>query len=128
MRAVVPFFLAIAFLTSCVSSKVHKDLQSRYDALDAEANDLRKANGDYAIQVKELIDKVARLQADLKRLAADTTKLGEDKRQLQEKYKKLNQQYEYVLENNSSLMAASAKENKELIVALSGFLSRRSEV
>ena len=118
MRTVVPFFLAVAFLTSCVSSKVHKDLQSRYDALDAEANGLRKANSDYAIQVKEMGDKIDRLQADMKRLVADTTKLGEDKRQLQEKYKKLNQQYEYVLENNSSLMAASAKENKELMEQL----------
>ena len=115
MRTLTFLLLTVVALTSCVSSKVHKDLQSRFDLLDAEATELRKANGDYTILEKELRDKIDRLSAEMTRLESDTSKLGEESRRLWEKYKKLNQQYEYVLENNSSLMSASAKENKELM-------------
>ena len=110
--------LALMTITSCVSSKVHKDLQARYDALSEDAISLRKANADCEVTVKEQGDRIIRLEKDMKRLLNDTTAMGKNLREWMQKYDKLNQQYEYVLENNSTLMAASAKENKELMAQL----------
>jgi chemotaxis protein MotB len=108
----------ITLLSSCVSSKVHKDLQSRYDQLDSEARKLRATNADYKVEVTELKDAISKLRNDQDRLVADTTRLGNEKRTLAQKYDKLSQQYDYMVENNSSLMAASAQENKALLEQL----------
>ncbi len=110
--------VGMAFLSGCVSSKVHKDLQAKYDALDTEARKLRADNADYEIAVKELSDKIARLQKEQSRLIADTVRLGAEKRTLNEKYDKLSKQYDYMAENSSSLIAASAQENKALLEQL----------
>lgn len=110
--------IGIALMSSCVSSKVHKDLQSRYDALDAEAQKLRADNADYEVVIAELNDAIARLSKEQARLVADTMRIGNEKRTLAQKYDKLSKQYEYMLENNSSLMAASAQENKALLEQL----------
>jgi chemotaxis protein MotB len=118
MRFIVLFLLAIFTLSSCVTSKVHKDLQGRYDALDKEANDLRKANGEYEVQVREQKDRISKLDGDVERLVADTTSLGHQKRQLEEKYAKLSQQYDYLAKNNSALLAQTAAETKVLIEEL----------
>lgn len=79
---------------------------------------MRKANADYEVEVKEQKDKIARLQSDVKQLVSDTTALGRSMREWMAKYDNLNKQYEYVLDNNNTLMAASARENKELMEKL----------
>ena len=118
IRAILLSILVAGTLGSCVSSKVHKDLQARYDELSTEADKLRKANADYEVEVKEQKDKIARLQSDVKQLVSDTTALGRSMREWMAKYDNLNKQYEYVLDNNNTLMAASARENKELMEKL----------
>ena len=118
IRAILLSILVAGTLGSCVSSKVHKDLQARYDELSTEADKLRKANADYEVEVKEQKDKIARLQSDVKQLVSDTTALGKSMREWMAKYDNLNKQYEYVLDNNNTLMAASARENKELMEKL----------
>ena len=113
-KTVLTIFIA-ASMASCVSSKVHKDLQSQYETLSTEANGLRKANADYEVQVKEQKDRISKLEGDMKKLASDTVALGNKLRDCNTRYDKLNKQYEYVLSNNSTLMAASAKENLALM-------------
>ncbi len=110
--------LAIGLLASCVTPKVHKDLQSRYDALSEEARGLRKANEDCEMLTKEQAASLAKLKTAVKKLENDTTVLGKEIRSWVSKYDNLNKQYEYLLSNNSSLMAASAKENKALMMQL----------
>jgi len=118
IRALFFSILVLSSLGSCVSSKVHKDLQARYDELSGEADKLRKANADYEVEVKEQKDKIARLESEVKKLVSDTTALGKSMREWMRKYDDLNKQYEYVLDNNNTLMAASARENKELMEKL----------
>lgn len=105
----------VTVLASCVSSKVHNELQDKYDNLSSEADGLRKANADYEVQVKEQKAQIGKLTKQVNQLVQDTTKLGKQLREAQNKYANLNQQYEYMLDNNSSLMAASARENKALM-------------
>jgi len=79
---------------------------------------LRKANADYEVQVKEQKSRIGKLESDVKTLVNDTAALGHKNREWHSKYDKLNQQYEYVLNNNSTLLAASAKENMALMEQL----------
>lgn len=114
---ILALFTTLTF-ASCVSTKVHNELQDRYDKLSEEAQGLRSANADYEVQVKEQQDALNKMKGQINKLIKDTTSLGEDIRTWKNKYDKLNKQYEYVLANNSSLMAASAKENKALLAKL----------
>jgi len=76
---------------------------------------LRKSNADYEVQVKEQKDRISTLEGEMKKLVNDTIAMGEKLRDWHNRYDKLNKQYEYVLSNNSTLMAASAKENLALM-------------
>lgn len=118
MKYFATLLFSLTLLTSCVTKKVHDELQGRYDLLDAEAVKLRQANGDYQIQVREQQDKIEQLKGEVARLTEEAAMLTKEKEALSEKYRKLNQQYEYALANNSALMAANAKENKELLEQL----------
>ena len=113
-KTLLAIFIA-ASLASCVSSKVHKELQGQYDELSTEAGKLRKSNADYEVQVKEQKDRISTLEGEMKKLVNDTIAMGEKLRDWHNRYDKLNKQYEYVLSNNSTLMAASAKENLALM-------------
>jgi len=118
MRALPILAISLIALSGCVTSKVHKELQGRYDVLDTEANGLRKANADYEVQVREQGDRISKLDKEVSRLAADTASLGSQKRLLEDKYAKLSVQYDNLAKNNTSLMAKSAAESKALIEEL----------
>lgn len=118
MRALPILAISLITLSGCVTSKVHKELQGRYDVLDTEANGLRKANADYEVQVREQGDRISKLDKEVSRLAADTASLGSQKRLLEDKYAKLSVQYDNLAKNNTSLMAKSAAESKALIEEL----------
>jgi chemotaxis protein MotB len=122
-KTLLAIFIA-ASLASCVSTKVHKELQGQYDELSTEAGKLRKSNADYEVQVKEQQSRISKLESDMKKLVNDTVAMGEKLRDWHNRYDKLNKQYEYVLNNNSTLMAASAKANKELMDQLEILQSR----
>lgn len=114
-KTVFGLLLSALLLTSCVSSKVHKDLQSRYDNLETRNqklnNELRetRAQGERAL---------ASLQQEYSRLQEERDQLQRDLKTSQSKYKSLTESYDALEANSSTALAENSKRNRELIAQL----------
>lgn len=105
-------------LTSCVTSKVHKDLQAQYQACQDEVEALRNKNREMEENNTELQAKFDRSSQKVGSLTADTTQLGNDLRMARKNYDELNKSYEFLLKNNNTLLANNARENKALLTQM----------
>ena len=115
----------VGFLTtSCVSTKVHRTLQEKYDILTNEADQLRQQSETRAAENTELQREIGEVRRTVNILVKDTTASFERMRTLQTKYDRLSKQYDYLLDNNSTLIAASARENKALMDEIATMQSR----
>lgn len=111
-------FIAIfsaLILSSCVSSKVHKDLQSQYDSLESRNQKLQN----------ELRDTRNKLEKDLSALQAEHSRLKAERDQLQAALKtsetnleSLTSSYDALAANSSSAIAENSKRNRELLAEL----------
>ncbi len=107
--------LPAVFAASCVSPKVHAELQSSYDQMVAE-NEALKVRSDKAVtDLVECEAKRARLDEAFSSLQRDTTQQGSQYRKLLRSYKDLEANYDYALKNNNSLAAANLRENKAML-------------
>ena len=111
------FFLAIfgGLLASCVSPKVHTELQERYDLMVAENEALKVRSNGAQTDLIECQAKKARLDEAYTALQRDTIQQGVEYRKLLRSYKDLESNYEYALKNNNSLAAANLRENKAML-------------
>ncbi|GAB5555848.1 MAG: OmpA family protein [Schleiferiaceae bacterium] len=105
-------------LSSCVTSKVHKDLQAQYQACQDEVEALRNKNREMEENNTELQAKFDRSSQKVESLTADTTQLGNDLRMARRNYDELNKSYEFLLKNNNTLLANNARENKALLTQM----------
>lgn len=117
MRAVA-FLLLVLGLSSCVSSKVHKDLLSRYSALEAESDSLRNAEFNCRQLVETLNSDLEKCRTDVAGLQADTAESGKELRKMNRNYADLSRSYDFLLENNNALLTNSARENKKMLERL----------
>lgn len=120
------FVIALVGLlgTSCVSTKVHKTLQEKYDLLANESDQLRQKNEARIAENAELQRTLTEARREVSVLTEDTTAKFDAMQVLQTKYDRLSKQYDYLLDNNNTLIAASARENKALMDQLSAMQSR----
>jgi chemotaxis protein MotB len=124
MKKLLIIALAGFLGTSCVSTKVHKTLQEKYDLLANESDQLRQKNESRIAENSELQRTLSEARQKVSVLKQDTTTKFDQMRALQTKYDRLSKQYDYLLDNNNSLIAASARENKTLMDQLSTMQSR----
>ena len=124
MKKLLIIALAGFLGTSCVSTKVHKTLQEKYDLLANESDQLRQKNEARIAENSELQRTLSEARQEVSVLTQDTTVKFDQMRALQTKYDRLSKQYDYLLDNNNSLIAASARENKTLMDQLSTMQSR----
>ena len=111
-------FIAIfsaLILSSCVSSKVHKDLQSQYDSLESRNQKLQN----------ELRDTRSKLEKDLSALQNEHNRLKAERDQVQAALKtsetnleSLTSSYDALAANSSSAIAENSKRNRELLAEL----------
>ena len=119
------FLVFMGFMTaSCVSTKVHRTLQEKYDILTNEADQLRQLSETRAAETTELQRELDEISRTVNILVEDTTASYERMRTLQTKYDRLSKQYDYLLDNNSTLIAASARENKALMDEIAAMQNR----
>ena len=102
-------------LSSCVSSKVHKDLQSQYDSLGSRNQKLQT----------ELRDTRSKLENDLSKLQNDYNRMKTERDQLQAglktteaNFESLTSSYDALAANSSSAIAENSKRNRELLAEL----------
>ena len=115
MKRIILLAFAGILGTSCVSTKVHRTLQDKYDILTNEADPLGQQSQTRAAENTKLQHEIGEVRRTVNILVEDTTASFERMRTLQTKYDRLSKQYDYLLDNNSSLIAASARENKALM-------------
>ncbi|MDX5448271.1 MAG: OmpA family protein [Bacteroidota bacterium] len=118
MKRLAILFFSLVLLQSCVSSKVHKDLQDQYSECQDENSALRKQNDEFETELKEARARIDRLEKLLNEIEVDTTRKGIAMRRLEKNYADLNRSYEFLLNNNNTLLANNARENKALLERL----------
>ena len=118
MKNIFLFLFSVTLLSSCVTSKVHEDLQTKYDVATTENENLRKQAQQMEVDLKELEAKMKKASKDLKTMEGDTIELGYELRRMKKNYADLNRQYEYLLNNNSTMLADNARQNKALLERL----------
>ena len=73
MKKLFIFALLGALTTSCVSTKVHKTLQEKYDLLSNEADQLRQKSEMRAAENSELERTLGEVRREVNQLQEDTT-------------------------------------------------------
>lgn len=114
IRIVSAAILALT-LTGCVSSKVHQELQTKYDELLADNESLRASNEECSSDLTEAQAMLERCVEARDALVQDTLAQFQLVNQLRQSYDDLNKNYEFLLENNNTMLARNARENRELL-------------
>lgn len=102
-------------LTSCVSSKVYKDLEGQHAELQQENSELK----DEFQQFRTKTDKdFAALNESYNNLKAEKEKLEQELAATKERLAKLQSSYDALEANSSSALAENSKRNRELLAEL----------
>ncbi|WP_424493380.1 OmpA family protein [Salinimicrobium sp. GXAS 041] len=117
-KMVLVFIGSSLLLSSCVSSKVYKDLEDRYAGLEQE-------NQQLSSDLQQLTDRNARNEQDLENLQLEYEATVRERDRLQEEYaatkasyEKLKASYDALEANSSSALAENSKRNRELLAEL----------
>lgn len=107
--------LPAALAVSCVSPKVHAELQTSYDQVVAENEAMKVRTDKASTALVECEAKRLRIEEAFSSLLRDTTSQGSQYRTLLRAYTDLEANYDYALKNNNSLAAANLRENKAML-------------
>ncbi len=113
-RLVIFSIVSILGLGSCVSGRIHEELQAKYKVIEDENVELKSANDSLGAGLLLANNDLDRLNKEIDGLIGDTTRIGRRARVLFDQYAELNKSYEFLLENNNSLLASNQKENQKL--------------
>ncbi|GHA35792.1 cell envelope biogenesis protein OmpA [Salinimicrobium marinum] len=117
-KIILAFLSSTLLLTSCVSSKVYKDLEGRFNELERENNEL-------STEFQDLKERNAKNEQDLQNLhvqyeeaVAERDRLQEEYSATKASYEKLKNSYDALETNSSSALAENSKRNRELLAEL----------
>ncbi len=105
---------SVLMLTSCVSSKVYKDLESRHADLKRDNRELKSELD----RLKGVDEELAELKAEHESLIAERDKLKNDLASLQSNYENLKNSYDALEKNSSAAIAENSRQNRELLAQL----------
>lgn len=107
--------LSAVLFSSCVSSKVYKDLEGKYADLQQEneglSEDLQKTR-------KKAEQDLEALQAEYEAMVSERDQLQKDLEASREKYANLQKSYDALEANSSSAIAENSRRNRELLAQL----------
>ena len=104
--------------SSCVSSKLYKELEGIYNKLKSDYDELSTSN-DYEVgQKNELQIQLDNLQKEYDTTKADRDRLEQEVLSLQKKYDNLNTAYTALEQNSSKAIEDNAQKNRELLAQL----------
>ncbi|MCL6218773.1 OmpA/MotB family protein [Zunongwangia pacifica] len=105
---------SVLMLTSCVSSKVYKDLESRHADLKRDNRELKSELD----RLKGVDEELAELKAEHESLTAERDKLKNELTSLQSNYENLKSSYDALEKNSSAAIAENSRQNRELLAQL----------
>ncbi|MGM1056331.1 MAG: OmpA family protein [Bacteroidota bacterium] len=119
MRISKILFFTVIFssllVSSCVSSKVHKDLQSRYDNLQSKN---QKLSEDLKETKRSGEKDLSALQAEKDKVTSERDRLQKDLEHTTGRYESLKDSYDALEANSSSVLAENSRQNRELLAEL----------
>ncbi|WP_136480436.1 OmpA family protein [Cognatitamlana onchidii] len=118
IKNIVCSLLAIAFVTSCVSPKVYKDLEARYNDLKEENRKLALENDDLLSSKNTAENQLKQLNAAYDEAIAERDKLQADYNATKANLDNLKSSYEALEKNSSAAIAANSQKNRELLAQL----------
>ncbi|HPF95981.1 MAG TPA: OmpA family protein [Mangrovimonas sp.] len=110
--------LALVLMSSCVSSKVYKDLEAKYNNLRKENRNLKDDYNDLLAAKNKAENDLDNLQKQYDEAASSRDKLASELAALQNNYDNLKSSYDALEENSSSAIEANLKKNRELLAQL----------
>lgn len=118
IKKIVLSVAVIAATTSCVSTKVYKDLEERYANVKAERNALTDENQDLKTANNKLSNAYAALNKKYESATAERDKLRQEYDALAANLKTLQASYDALEKNSNSAIAANVAQNKKLLAEL----------
>ncbi|OYQ35764.1 cell envelope biogenesis protein OmpA [Flavobacterium cyanobacteriorum] len=109
--------LALA-LTSCVSSKVYKELENKYADLKKENRQLADENGTLAKDKNQLGLQLKEAQSQLDKIKAERDKLATDYAATKSNLDNLKASYSALEKNSNDALDSNMKKNRELLAQL----------
>ena len=116
IKKIVLGIAIVSMMTSCVSSKIYEDLQSKYDLLKEENKSLlsqlnEEGNNGNSYSIKSIQNEVEKLKAEKSRLAMD---LAASK----SSYDRLKDSYDALEANSSTKLTENLELNRNLLTQL----------
>ncbi|MCF6294327.1 MAG: OmpA family protein [Flavobacteriaceae bacterium] len=119
MKKNISLLLFLTFLfTSCVSPKVYKDLEGKYNNLKKENRTLSDENETLLSAKNKAENSLKQLQKEYDEAVAQRDKLQSDYKATKSNYENLKASYDALEENSSVSIAKNAKKNRELLAQL----------
>ena len=118
MKNRITVILLVLIVTSCVSPKVYKELESKYATLKQENRTLRDENGELLKTKNEAANDLAELQTKYDEAVKRRDQLESDYAVTKSKYDTLKASYDALDANSSSAIAANTQKNRELLAQL----------
>jgi chemotaxis protein MotB len=110
--------LALALTTSCVSSKVYKDLENKYADLKKENSQLADENVNLTKDRNQLDLQAKDLQAQLDKAKAERDRLATDYAATKANLDNLKSSYNALEKNSGEALDTNMKKNRELLAQL----------
>ena len=118
LKKIIILSVIIALSSSCVSSKIYKELDGKYTTLKNEYDNLSSEN-DLIINEKNLLqNKLDQIQILYDALLVNQNSSEQDYVALQKKYDNLNNSYLALEQNSSKEIANNIQKNRELLAQL----------
>ncbi len=118
MKKILIGILGITLVTSCVSSKVYKDLEGKYARLKKEKNKLADENQELEAEKNQLINDFNDLQNRYDEAVAERDKLRRDYDATKANLDNLQASYDALEKNSSAAIAENSKKNRDLLAQL----------
>ncbi len=106
--------------TSCVSPKVYKDLEGKYNNLKKENRTLSDENETLLNAKNKAKNSLKQLQKEYDEVVTQRDKLQSDYNALKSNYENLKGSYNALEENSSAAISENLKKNRELLAQLEG--------
>lgn len=118
IKKIIPVIALAVLTTSCVSSKVYKDLENKYAGLKKENRQLADENTALNKQKNQLELQTKDLQSQLDRLKAERDKLATEYAAAASNLETLKTSYQALEKNSGEALASNMKKNRELLAEL----------
>ncbi len=108
----------LILMSSCVSSKKYKDLESRNADLQRENRQMLGDLDKYRQSSEELQKELSVLRTDFETITTERNDLMQNLNTLKKNYESLEKSYDALAKNSSAAIAENSKQNRELLAQL----------